>query len=254
MRAPELVDDDEGDVGKERNQAVPSRRLIELERVSKIYRSNSGDFTALAEAKLSVASGEFVAIVGKSGSGKSTLLNMVTGIDRPTSGIVQINGTTLNDLSENKLAKWRGSNVGLVFQFQQLMPTLTVVENVMLPMDFLGTVPNDERLPRSLSLLEMVGIADQANKFPSALSGGQQQRVAIARALANDPPVIAADEPTGNLDSRTADSVLGLFRKLSDAGKAVVIVTHERDISDRVDRVVAVVDGQVHSTVNGDHS
>ncbi|MDP6666185.1 MAG: ABC transporter ATP-binding protein [Dehalococcoidia bacterium] len=230
-----------------------SRRLIELRGVARVYETVSGDFPALTDADLSVDTGEFVAIVGKSGSGKSTLLNMLTGIDRPTSGVIRVNGTGLNDLSENEIARWRGNNVGLVFQFQQLMPTLTVVENVVLPMDFTGSVRTRERFSRAMSLLELVDVADQADKFPAALSSGQQQRVAIARALANDPPFIAADEPTGNLDSHAADAVLGLFRDLAAGGKTVVIVTHERDIASRVDRVVTVSDGRVLGS-DGDDS
>ncbi|MCL1692947.1 MAG: ABC transporter ATP-binding protein [Actinomycetia bacterium] len=228
------------------DKAGPSRRrVVDLEGVTKVYETGVGGFSALSDADLAIDAGEFVAIVGKSGSGKSTLLNMLTGIDRPTSGVVQVNGTVLDDLSENEVARWRGENVGLVFQFQQLMPTLTIIENVMMPMDFTKSVPMKDRRPRALDLLELVAIADQADKFPSALSGGQQQRAAIARSLANDPPLIAADEPTGNLDSHTADSVLGLLGDLTAAGKTVVMVTHERDIAARVDRVVTVADGRI---------
>ncbi len=219
--------------------------IIDLAGVGKVYETGAGEFVALADADLVIRSGEFVAIVGPSGSGKSTLLNMVTGVDRPTSGAVRINGTLLNDLDENQLAKWRGANVGLVFQFHQLMPTLTVVENVTMPMDFAKLIPARERAKRAMDLLDQVGIADQANKFPAALSGGQQQRVAIARSLANDPPLITADEPTGNLDSHTADSILEMLRQLTVAGKTVVMVTHERDIAARVDSVVSVADGRI---------
>ncbi len=226
----------------------PLGAIVDLRRVTKVYDTGAGAFSALSDANLAIHTGEFVAIVGKSGSGKSTLLNMLTGIDRPTSGIVQVNGTVLEDLSENQLANWRGDNVGLVFQFQQLMPTLTIGENVIMPMDFLGSIPKRERARRAYELLDLVGIADQTDKFPAGLSGGQQQRAAIARALANDPPVVAADEPTGNLDSGTAGSVLRLFRKLASAGKTVVMVTHERDIAERVDRVVTVADGHVLGT------
>jgi putative ABC transport system ATP-binding protein len=228
------------------SEAVRSpQRAVDLEGVTKVYETGAGDFSALSDADLEILAGEFVAIIGKSGSGKSTLLNMLTGIDRPTSGVVRVNGTVLDDLSENEVARWRGSNVGLVFQFQQLMPTLTIVENVMMPMDFAKSVPAGDRYPRAMDLLELMDIADQANKFPSALSGGQQQRAAIGRALANDPPLIAADEPTGNLDSRTADSVLELFGNLTAAGKTVVMVTHERDVASWVDRVVTMTDGHV---------
>lgn len=229
--------------------------LIDVSGVTKLYEAAAGDYPALSDAYLMVGVGEFIAIVGKSGSGKSTLLNMVTGIDRPTSGVVRVNGTVLDDLSENQLARWRGDTVGLVFQFRQLMPTLTIVENVMMPMDFTGAVPTRQRTQRAMSLLERVGVVDQAGKFPSALSGGQQQRAAIARALANDPPLIVADEPTGNLDSHTADSVLGLFRELAAIGKTVVMVTHERDIAPIVDRVVTLADGRIldNDAVSADH-
>ncbi len=225
--------------------------VVNLVGVSKVYETGAGDFAALSDVNLAVAAGEFVAIVGSSGSGKSTLLNMLTGIDRPTSGEARVNGTTLNDLSENELARWRGENVGLVFQFHQLMPTLTVAENVIMPMDFTDIYPARERLARALDLLEQVGIADQANKFPSTLSGGQQQRAAIARSLANDPPLLAADEPTGNLDSKTADSVLNLLRGLTTAGKTVLMVTHERAIAQVVDRVVTVADGTIVEGAQG---
>lgn len=228
-----------------RHKGRASSPTVNLQGISKVYETGAGGFEALRDADLVAEAGEFVAIVGSSGSGKSTLLNILTGIDRPTSGIAQVSGVVLNELSENELARWRGANVGVVFQFQQLLPTLTVAENVMMPMDFTKSYPARERAARALTLLEQVDIAAQANKFPSALSGGQQQRVAIARALANDPPLLAADEPTGNLDSQTADSVLSLLRSLTTAGKTVVMVTHERDIAPVVDRVVTVVDGRV---------
>ena len=219
--------------------------LIQLQGLNKTYETPAGAFSALRGVDLTIAKGEFVAIVGKSGSGKSTLLNMVGGIDRPTSGSVSVGGTAIQGMGENQLAIWRGRHVGLVFQFFQLLPTLTVVENVMLPMDFCGTFPPPLRRTRALGLLDRVGVADQANKLPSALSGGQQQRVAIARALANEPPVILADEPTGNLDSTTAREVLGLFRNMASAGTTVVIATHERDIEGMIDRIVHIADGVV---------
>ncbi len=219
--------------------------LIQLEAVTRTYKTPAGEFQALRGVDLEIACGAFVAIVGKSGSGKSTLLNMVGGIDRPTSGAVRVGGAAIERLGEDELARWRGRHVGLVFQFFQLLPTLTVIENVMLPMDFSGTVTPTARRARAFSLLDRVGVADQADKLPSSLSGGQQQRVAIARALANEPPVILADEPTGNLDSSTADEVLALFRSLTREGVTVVIATHERDIARVVDRVVSVVDGVV---------
>ena len=219
--------------------------LIQLRGLNKTYQTPAGAFTALRGVDLTIDSGEFVAIVGKSGSGKSTLLNMVGGIDRPTAGSVSVGGTTIEEMSENQLALWRGRHVGLVFQFFQLLPTLTVAENVMLPMDFCGTFPPAERRNRAIRLLERVGVADQANKLPSALSGGQQQRVAIARALANEPPVILADEPTGNLDSGTARDVLDLLRGMASGGTTVVIATHERDIASVIDRTVQIADGVV---------
>jgi len=222
-----------------------SSALITLRDVTKIYDGTAGSFTALSNIDLTIASGEFVAVVGKSGSGKSTLLNMVTGIDRATTGEVMIANTAVHDLNEEKIAVWRGKTVGVVFQFFQLLPTLTVVENVMLPMDFCNTYPTRQRKTRALELLDRVGVADQANKLPATLSGGQQQRVAIARALANDPPIVVADEPTGNLDSQTSDMVLALFTALVNEGKTVLIVTHERDISARVTRTVTLVDGQI---------
>ncbi len=231
-------------------QAVQSNggNLIDLRGVTKAYQTAAGSFVALKDVDLQIEEGKFIAVVGKSGSGKSTLLNMLTGIDQPTSGAVAINGTTINALDEDEIAEWRGRNIGVVFQFFQLMPTLTVVENVMLPMDFCNVYPTRERRKRALSLLERVDIADQADKFPATLSGGEQQRVAIARALANDPPIVVADEPTGNLDSQTADDILTLFQQLSADGKTVVMVTHERDIAARVSGVVMLADGCI---VNG---
>jgi putative ABC transport system ATP-binding protein len=217
--------------------------MIKLQGLSKIYHTPAGEFFALRNIDLQIASGEFVAIVGKSGSGKSTLLNLVGGIDSPTSGTVEIDGKAIHGLNQSHLAAWRGRNVGFVFQFFQLLPTLTVAENVMLPMDFCRTYPVRERRKRALELLDGVGVAPQADKLPSALSGGEQQRAAIARALANNPPVILADEPTGNLDSVTAGAVLNLFRAMASSGTTVVIATHERDITRLVDRKVEVADG-----------
>jgi putative ABC transport system ATP-binding protein len=218
---------------------------VQMHEVVKTYELAAGTFTALDRVNLEIASGEFVAIVGKSGSGKSTLLNMIAGIDRPTSGDVLVAGTRLNQLSESALSAWRGRSVGIVFQFFQLLPTLTVAENVVLPMDFCGTFPVAERRARALTLLEGVGIADQADKLPATLSGGQQQRAALARALANAPHLILADEPTGNLDTRTARSVLELFAGLAKIGTTVVIVTHEREIARAVDRTVVIADGRI---------
>jgi putative ABC transport system ATP-binding protein len=218
--------------------------LIALRKVAKNYATPAGVFPALREIDLEIAAGESVAIVGKSGSGKSTLLNLIGGIDRPSRGEVDVAGARVHEASENELARWRGKTVGIVFQFFQLLPTLTAVENVMLPMDFCDTRPPRERRRRALELLDLVAIADQADKLPSALSGGQQQRAAIARALANDPPIVVADEPTGNLDSLTAGAVLDLFRKLKSLGTTVVIATHERDLSGWIDRTIELTDGR----------
>ena len=219
--------------------------MIELHELSKRYPGPDGGTLALEQVTLDLPGGEFVAIVGKSGSGKSTLINLIAGIDRPTSGQVRVDGTAVQALDESRLSAWRGRNVGVVFQFFQLLPTLTILENVMLPMDFCGSFPPRDRRKRALALLERVGVQDQADKLPSALSGGQQQRVAIARALANDPPVILADEPTGNLDSATARAVLELFRGLADSGTTVLIATHERDLASIIDRQIEIADGVV---------
>jgi putative ABC transport system ATP-binding protein len=221
--------------------------MISLQRITKDYTTPAGAFTALRDIDLDIRAGEFVAIVGKSGSGKSTLLNMAGGIDSPSSGSVIVSGTAIDGLRERQLALWRGRAVGFVFQFFQLLPTLTVAENIMLPMDFSRQFPAGQRRKRALDLLDRVGVVEQADKLPSALSGGQQQRVAIARALANDPPVVLADEPTGNLDTGTARAVLDLFRTLANQGVTVMIATHERDIARMVDRIIEMVDGRIIS-------
>jgi putative ABC transport system ATP-binding protein len=219
--------------------------LIDLCQVTKTYKSSAGTFTALKEIDFQVQAHEFVAVVGKSGSGKSTLLNIVAGVDLPTSGEVIVAGTPLHALNQNRLALWRGRTIGMVFQFFQLLPTLTVLENVMLPMDFCNTFPARERKERALHLLEQVALVQQAHKLPAALSGGEQQRAAIARAQANDPPIIVADEPTGNLDTQTSDAILHLFMKLVSDGKTLVMVTHERDISQYVNRTIILSDGRI---------
>jgi putative ABC transport system ATP-binding protein len=219
--------------------------VIQVSDVVKTYPLANHEFTAIDHLSLEIAQGEFVAIVGRSGSGKTTLLNLLAGIDRATSGTVWIADADLRSLSESAMAAWRGRNVGLVFQFFQLLPTLTVLENVMLPMDFAETVPPGERPSRARRLLERVGITDQADKLPATLSGGQQQRAAIARALANDPPLLLADEPTGNLDSVTAGAVLELFADLNSEGRTIVVVSHESDIRSIAQRQVTLQDGRV---------
>jgi putative ABC transport system ATP-binding protein len=221
--------------------------LIALAGVSKQYAGAAGPVTALHEVSLEITAGEFVAVIGKSGSGKTTLINLLTGIDSPTSGSIRIGETHVPRLNQDQLARWRGTTVGIVFQFFQLLPALTVAENIMLPMDFCGTYPPRERRSRALELLDDMGIGDQADKLPRALSGGQQQRAAIARALANDPPLIVADEPTGNLDSRTAEVVMSYFACLVRAGKTVVMVTHETDLARHSARPITLKDGALES-------
>ena len=219
--------------------------MIDLRDVHKYYKTAIGDYHALKSIDLQITPGEFVSIIGKSGSGKSTLLNMITGIDRPTSGEVYVNGMAVHGLNENRMARWRGKNLGIVFQFFQLLPTISVIENIMLPMDFCRTYPMRGREKRALALLEMVELADHAYKLPTALSGGQQQRVAIARALANDPPMVIADEPTGNLDSKTAESVFALFNNLVAQGKTIIIVTHDSGLAKQTHRTALITDGEI---------
>ena len=218
---------------------------VDLRRLTKVYRTPAGDFPALKGIDLQVNRGEFVAVIGKSGSGKSTLINLITGIDRPTSGEVIVGGEPLHTFDEERMATWRGCHVGIVFQFFQLLPTLTLVENVMLPMDINRLYAPGERRERAMRLLELVDLADQAQKLPAAVSGGQQQRVAIARALANDPGLIIADEPTGNLDSRTAESIFALFTRLVAEGKTIIMVTHDEARAARTHRAVMIADGEV---------
>jgi putative ABC transport system ATP-binding protein len=225
--------------------ALADGHLIDLRDVVKDYVTDAGPFRALKSVSVQVDAGEFIAVVGRSGSGKSTLMNMITGIDRPTSGSVIIGGTSLSGLSESRVAQWRGRTVGVIFQFFQLLPTLTVVENVMLPMDFAGLWSPRERYERAMHLLELVGLQDQERKLPTSTSGGQQQRAAIARSLANDPPLIVADEPTGNLDATTAEEVFELFETLVQGGRTIVMVTHDHDLAARTRRTVHMVDGSI---------
>jgi putative ABC transport system ATP-binding protein len=225
-----------------------STPIIELRRVSKSYLSAAGDLPALKAIDLHIDSGDFVSIIGKSGSGKSTLLNMITGIDRPTSGEVLVNGTAVHTMSENQLAGWRGANLGIIFQFFQLLPALSLKQNVILPMDLAGRLSPRERRERAEGLLELVSLEDQMGKLPSMVSGGQQQRAAMARALANDPPIVIADEPTGNLDSKTADTVFGLFESLVSQGKILIIVTHDSSLTKRAHRTALITDGEIERT------
>ena len=218
--------------------------LVRLESVEKVFKTRAGPFTALRGVDLQIQGGEFVAIVGPSGSGKSTLINMITGIDRPSSGEVHVAGERLTGMSENKVAKWRGRNVGVVFQFFQLMPTLTVLENVMLPMHYCGTYKGQRR-ERAMEMLDLVYMPAAANDYPSQISGGEQQRAAIARALVNDPRLLVGDEPTGNLDTISAGLVFELFEELVRQGKTIVMVTHDRDLAGRIPRVEEVRDGRI---------
>jgi len=226
-------------------QAAPNGHLIQLVNLSRVYPTPAGPLTVLHGIDVNIAPGMLVAITGKSGSGKSTLLNLLTGIDQPTSGRVTVGGTAIHELNEDQRAIWRGRNLGIVFQFFQLIPTLTVLENVILPMELSGCIPAAQRKARALALLEQVDIREQANKFPAALSGGQQQRAAIVRALANDPALVVADEPTGNLDSQTAAQVFDLFRSLAAQGKTIVMVTHDRELAAGAGQVITLIDGKI---------
>ena len=228
------------------NETLPNgHSIVNLRNVNKSYKTAVGDYPALKDVNLQIHAGEFVSIIGKSGSGKSTLLNMITGIDHPTNGEVFINGTAVHKMGEDKMARWRGNNLGIVFQFFQLLPVISVIENIMLPMDFCRRYPVGERRDRAMKLLELVELTEQAHKLPTALSGGQQQRVAIARALANDPPLIIADEPTGNLDSKTAESIFALFNNLVAQGKTIIIVTHDSGLAKRTHRTALIADGEI---------
>jgi putative ABC transport system ATP-binding protein len=235
--------------------AVEEPGLIDLHQVRKAYRTPAGDFEALQGIDLQVVRGEFVAVVGKSGAGKSTLINMITGIDRPTAGEICVGSQAIHEMNEDQVASWRGRHVGVILQSFQLLPMLTCAQNVMLPMDFADLYRSPgERRARALYLLEQVGIPEQADKLPSAVSGGQRQRVAIARALANEPMFLAADEPTGNLDSKTADAVFGVFEGLVAEGKTIVMVTHDRDLASRLNRVVQLADGQIVGETYGNRA
>jgi putative ABC transport system ATP-binding protein len=225
--------------------APETEAMIDLRGITKAYNTDAGSFLALKGIDLKVYPGEFVAVVGKSGSGKSTLINVFTGIDHPTSGEAIVAQTRIRQLDEGRMAEWRGRQMGIVFQFFQLLPTLTIAENVILPMDLCGMYELGERYERALDLLGQVGIAEDADSFPSAVSAGHQQRAAIARALANDPPILVADEPTGNLDSRSADSIFGLFESLVTRGKTILMVTHDDELATRVPRTLTLADGEI---------
>jgi len=219
--------------------------LVQIVDLVKSFPVGGGQVTILKGLSFDVKQGEFVSIVGPSGNGKSTLLNMITGIDRPTSGQVFVTGLEINKMSENQLAAWRGKHVGIIFQFFQMLPALSLLQNIILPMDFARKYSPRERRERGMHLLEIVGLEDQAHKLPSMVSGGQQQRAAIARALSNDPDLIVADEPTGNLDTRNANDIFDLFIKLVEQGKTMLMVTHDKELSRRVPRVVEITDGKI---------
>ncbi len=219
--------------------------IIRLRGVDKAYRTPAGDFYALKGIDLEVYPGELVGVIGKSGAGKTTLTNMVTGVDRVTTGEVWVNGDPVHAMSENRLALWRGRTLGVVYQSFQLMPSLSLLHNVMLPMDLCGLYHPLRSPARAQELLEQVGLKEHIHKLPSDISGGQQQRVAIARALANDPPILIADEPTGRLDSATAETIFEIFERLVEQGKTILMVTHDQSLAERVSRRVLLVDGQI---------
>ena len=231
---------------QERPESTPTENgIVRLSAVDKTFHVGDSAVRVLKDISFSVQAGEFVSVVGPSGSGKSTLLNMMTGIDAPSTGEVVVTGRAIHAMSENALAAWRGENVGIIFQFFQMIPALNLLQNVILPMDFAAKYPRHERSDRAAKLLRMVGLADQLHKLPNMVSGGQQQRAAVARALANDPPLLVTDEPTGNLDGRTADDVFELFLRLSAQGKTIIMVTHNTELAGRVPRLIAVSAGRI---------
>jgi putative ABC transport system ATP-binding protein len=229
----------------EQQDVSPRQALIRLRDIVKTYETAAGDFTALKGITADIERGEFVGIIGKSGAGKSTLVNMITGVDHLTGGQVWVDDVAVHALNEDEVALWRGLNVGIVYQSFELLPMLSLLDNVMLPMDFCGLYRPRQSAERARQLLTQVGLEDHMYKPPTKISGGQQQRVAIARALANDPPIIVADEPTGNLDSATADDILDLFERLVEQGKTIVMVTHDHSLAQRVSRVLHIADGEI---------
>ena len=232
------------------NHVNGTQPVIDMRNIVKRFPVGNSEITILHGVSFQVHKGEFVSIVGPSGNGKSTLLNMVTGIDRPSDGEVIVTGQPVHSMSENQLAKWRGKQVGIIFQFFQMLPALSLVQNVMLPMEFARLYNRKERRERAMGLLEMVGLADQAQKLPSMVSGGQQQRAAIARALSTDPPLLVADEPTGNLDAKTAGQVFDIFLKLvEEQGKTMLMVTHDAELADRIPRKIEIVNGNIATDV-----
>jgi putative ABC transport system ATP-binding protein len=231
--------------------ALSNQPIIHLRGVEKIYKSAGSDFKALKGIDLDVFPGEFVAIIGKSGAGKTTLINMITGVDRQSAGEIWVHGLPVHKLSDAQLAQWRGRNLGIIYQAFYLMPTLSLLDNVMLPMDFCGLFNPRQSPARARELLVDVGLEEHIHKLPSTISGGQQQRVAIARALANDPLLLAADEPTGRLDSATAEAIFQIFAELVRNGKTILMVTHDHSVAHRVSRVLTIADGQINSDLPG---
>jgi putative ABC transport system ATP-binding protein len=226
--------------------------IVRAHEVYKSYPVGDDEIPVLKGVSFDIQAGHFVAIVGPSGNGKSTLLNMITGIDHPTSGQVTVTGNALHNMNENQLAAWRSQHMGIVFQFFQLIPSLNLLQNIVMPMDFAGKLGRPERRERALHLLDLVGLADQAQKLPGNISGGQQQRAAIARAMANDPPLIVADEPTGNLDNQTSEEVFNLFSHLVDQGKTLIMVTHNLELAQRVPRRIEIENGRIVRDVRQD--
>ena len=224
---------------------TPGSPIIRMQGVTKIFKTAAGDTPVLKDIDIELLQGQFVSVVGRSGSGKSTLANMITGIDRPTTGSVVVGGQPIHKMPESVMAVWRGKNLGIVFQFFQLLPMLSLVENVMLPMDFCNIYAPASREERALSLLRRVGLEGLEDKLPEAVASGQQQCAAVARALANDPPILIADEPTGNLDSNTAGRVMELFEELAGQGKTILFVTHDRTLALRTERMLLISDGEL---------